>query len=97
MILFRITFHAKFGKAGEVVALMKEGRQAAAEQGGTFRIMTDLTGRFDTVVLEVEAESMTEHEQRRAAMFANPHFQQNQSRMAELIDWGESAFYTIEA
>lgn len=97
MILLRITFHAKFGKAGEVVALMKEGRQAAAQQGATYRIMTDLTGRFDTVVLEVEAESMVEHEQRRAAMFANPQFQQSQPRMAELIDWGESEFYTIEA
>lgn len=97
MILFRITFHAKFGKAGEVVALLKEGQQAAAEQGGTFRIMTDLTGRFDTVVLEMEAESMAEHERRRAAMFSDPQFQQSQPRMAELIDWGESAFYTIEA
>lgn len=96
MILLRITFHAKFGKAGEVVALMKQGRQAAAAQGQTFRIMTDLTGRFDTVVLEMEAESMAEHERRRAAMFSNPQFQQSQSRMAELIDWGASEFYTIE-
>ncbi len=96
MIQARMIFHCKFGKAGEVVRMMKQSGQAYEEQEGRTRLLTDLTGRFDTVVLEMEAESLAEFERMRAQMFANPQYQQDAPRLAELIDWGASEFYTIE-
>jgi hypothetical protein len=96
MILVRHIFHAKFGKAAEVVAMLKEGGSEIEEQGGRWRLLTDLSGRYDTVVLEIEAESLAEFERARAEMFADPEFQQDAPRMTELVDWGESEFYTIE-
>ena len=55
-----------------------------------------MTGRFDTVVLEMEAESLAEFERRRAELFADPQYQQDAPKMAELTDWGSGEFYAIE-
>jgi hypothetical protein len=96
MILARITFHAKFGKAGQVVQMLKQSRSSAGSDAQQMRILTDLGGRFDTVTLERVAESMAEMERGRAAMFASPQYQESGSQMQELIDWGSIEFYTIE-
>lgn len=96
MILARMIFHCKFGRAGEVVRLMKRSGQTYQGQAQRSRLLTDLTGRFDTVVLEMEAESLAEFERMRAELFADPQYQQDAPRLAELIDSGASEFYTIE-
>ena len=94
MILARITFHAKFGKAGQVVEMLKQGESSCGNERRV-RLLTDHGGRFDTVILEFEAESMAAHERGRAEMLANPQFQQNNAQMHDLIDWGAIEFYTI--
>ena len=96
MILARITFHAKFGKAAQVVQMLKQARSAEGGDAQQMRILTDLGGRFDTVTLERVAESMAAMERGRAAMFASPQYQQNGPQMHDLIDWGSAEFYTIE-
>ena len=94
MILARITFHAKFGMAGQIVEMMKQDQSFRGDTQRT-RLMTDHGGRFDTVILEIESESIADHERGRAEMFKNPHFQQNASKMQELIDWGSIDFFNI--
>jgi hypothetical protein len=73
MILVRAVFQAKVGKAQELVASFKAAlhQSNAADQS---RILTDLSGPFDTVVVETIAESLAEWEQRRAEMFASPQY-----------------------
>lgn len=62
-----------------------------------WRVLTDLSGPFDTVVLEVEAESLAAHEQARAELFASPEFQASMGRTAPLMAGGRNEFYTLEA
>jgi len=59
--------------------------------------LTDLSGPFDTVVLETEHASLAAWEQERARMFASPEFQAAQPRAQEAILSGHQEYYTIEA
>lgn len=61
MIIVRNTFTAKPAHAGKLVAQMKE--VTAAGNLRNCRIMTDLSGEFNTVVMEHEVESLAEFEE----------------------------------
>ena len=62
MIVVRNCFVAKPGSASKLAAQLKEA--AASANLGRFRVLTDLTGDFNRVVLEYEAEDVSEFEQR---------------------------------
>ncbi len=100
MILVRMVFQAKFGKAGEVAAGMIKGQEIARQVVGArarARVLTDLSGQFDTVVQELEVESLAEWERLRAKMFADPRFREMTADSPNLIEGGRTEFYTIEA
>ncbi len=100
MIVIRNVFQAKIGRAGELAQARAESlRQASGTDGGpaAWRVLTDLSGPFDTVVMEVEAESLAAWEQARGAMFTTPEFQDNFARTSELVVSGRNELYTIEA
>jgi len=100
MILVRTVMQAKFGRGGELAALFAEtNRQLMEEVGvqGRWRVLTDLSGTFDTVVLEGEAENLAEWERVRTAMFQAPSFRESMARSQELIESGRNELYTIEA
>jgi hypothetical protein len=98
MVLVRLVFQVKWGKAEEVVAAFKESQSTMDERfGGRSRILTDLSGPFHTVVQEIEAPSIGEWERRRPQIFADPEFRRSQARMENLIESGRAEFYTIEA
>ncbi|MGH2588695.1 MAG: hypothetical protein ACRDJE_27535 [Dehalococcoidia bacterium] len=61
------------------------------------RILTDLSGPFDTVIQELEVESLAAWERLRAVLFSNPQFQEAEAGMPDVIESGRTAFYTIEA
>ena len=99
MILVRLVFQAKIGKAGEVVEAFK---QNAESMGGFIgpdvrvRYLTDLSGPFDTVVQEIEVESLAQWEKLREELFSNPEFQEAQQTMEIPFTSGRAEFYTIE-
>jgi hypothetical protein len=62
MIVVRNCFVAKPGQASKLAAQLKEA--AAAAKIPRHRILTDLTGDFNRVVMEYEAESIGEFETR---------------------------------
>jgi hypothetical protein len=104
VILIRIEFQCQSGRAQEVVDIFK----AQAEQGQASdqmedikrtRILTDLSGPLDTVVLESEVESIDAYFASLKAMFASPQFQEAQAAIAgdNPIKSGKRIFYTIEA
>jgi hypothetical protein len=62
VIVVRNCFIAKPGSASKLAALLKEA--AATANMGRYRVLTDLTGDFNRVVLEYEAENVSEFEQR---------------------------------
>jgi len=97
MILVRLVFQAKFGRAEELAAAFKSYVEPVAGQRVRMRVLTDLSGPFDTVVQELEFESFEAWQRSSAAMFSDPRAQDLMHRTSELIDSGYKEFYTIEA
>jgi hypothetical protein len=99
MIVVRLVFQTKWGKAQEAVdefARAVDVMRRITGTNGHVRILTDLSGPFHTVVQEIEVESLAKWEQLRAAMFANPEFQGAQSAMGIPFEGGRTEFYTLE-
>ncbi len=97
-IVVRNVFQAKYGRADELVALFKEANERWGDNFGTNRrILTDLSGRFFTVVVEEEAESLGDWERLRAQGFADPDFGGWFERMIPLVESGTQEFYTLVA
>jgi hypothetical protein len=99
MILVRFICQAKFGKAGEVVAGFKQSheilrRVVAPEM--RVRLLTDLSGPFDTVVQEIEVESLAEWERLRTAIFSHPEVHEAEAGLPAVIESGRTEYYTIE-
>jgi hypothetical protein len=63
MIIVREYFVAKPGQASKLANLMVEVMKIA---GARTRVMTDLTGDFNRVVMETEADSLADFEKRMA-------------------------------
>ncbi len=93
-----MVFQAKFGRAGEVASEMIKGQEMARQVVGDHRarILTDLSGQFDTIVQELEVESLAEWERVRAKMFSDPRFREMTAGGRDLIEGGRTEFYTIE-
>ncbi|MEZ4669369.1 MAG: hypothetical protein R3E39_15800 [Anaerolineae bacterium] len=97
MILLRSVFHCKLGKVADVVAYFKAMQgsmtpaQAAALQP---RMLTDISGRFDTLVLESTHESLAALEQFRAAFLNQPNSEP--SPVQDLVVEGYNEYWTIE-
>jgi hypothetical protein len=99
VILVRIVFQAKFGKAGELAAGMKsmgQGAGANITRARNVKILTDLSGAFDTVVQEMEYESIQAFMEDQERLFADPQFRASMGSGAELIRSGYKEYYTIE-
>jgi hypothetical protein len=74
MIVVRSRFTAKPGNAGKLAAQLKAG--AAAGGIAKYRVLTDVTGDFNQVVLEYEAENLGEFESRMNDYRSNPKFRE---------------------
>lgn len=61
MIVVRNCFVAKPGQASKLAAQLKDAA-SASQFSNRFRVLTDLTGDFNRVVLEYTAGSMSEFE-----------------------------------
>jgi hypothetical protein len=95
MLVVRNTFQVKFGRMKDAVALMKEnlGRAVAAGHKPG-RLMTDVTGPFYTLVLELEFENMAEAERSQQVMRV-PGWQETYAKFAELVDNGRREIYSV--
>jgi hypothetical protein len=99
MIVVRFVFQAKFGTAGKVVEGFKEMADTMQRIAGPdvrARVLTDLSGPFDTVVQEIELESLAKWEDLRAKMFSDPEFQESQDSGESPFLGGRTEFYTLE-
>lgn len=100
MILVRTEFQCKWGRVQEVVDNFKAMAAGMDSQKviQRSRIMTDLSGRFDTVVVESEVESIDSYFDMLHAAFADPEFQAAQAAIQDSpYQSGQRTFYTIEA
>jgi hypothetical protein len=98
MILVRNVFRLKFGKAKDGVAALKEGMALSKKLGGTelsYRILTDLTGPFYTVVLELTHADLAASEAAGRKIMSNPEWQANYQKFAALVESGHREIFTI--
>jgi len=100
MILVRSEFQCKPGRVQEMIDNFK-AMSALIEQQSVIkstRLMTDLSGHFDTVVVESEVESIDAYQAMMQAAFADPDLQTEQAgSMNSIYKTGQRNFYKIEA
>ena len=98
MILVRNIFRCKFGKAGQLARLIQETRGQWGPVGHLpTRVLTDLSGPFDTVVTETVIESIDEYNRLLRERFADAEVARRLAPMADLVESGWREYYTIEA
>src|SRR5581483_11171117 len=99
MVVVRNVFQLKFGKAREAVGLMKESLaiQKRALPGVEFstRVLTDVTGAFYTLVLEITAPDLATFESTSPKLFGNKEWQANYQKVTELVQSGYREVFSI--
>ena len=82
MIVVRNIFIAKPGNASKLAAQIKDS--ATASNMPSFRVLTDLTGDFNRVILEYEAENIGEFETRMKEYMTNSVMREKMKGYADL-------------
>jgi len=93
MIIVRNTFRARQGHIRDMVEAMKH---ATANIPDRPRILTDLSGPMNTMVMESRHASLAAYEQWRVALFQSSEFQGSQDSMNTWLESGSTEFYMIE-
>lgn len=99
MIIHQRMFYCKVGQAGQVVQLVREfarisdavGAKAHAE-----RIYTDLTGKNDQVVWQVELEHLADWEAAGPKFFGHPDFAGWFEQLTSHIEGSDSQFFQLQ-
>jgi hypothetical protein len=92
MIVVRGVYKAKYGKGDELVQLFKESRSTWPSR--PFRLLTDLSGPFFTVITEAEYENLNDWEAE-MRIFSDPDFPAWFERMVPLVESGQREFYNL--
>ncbi len=94
MIVVRNTFIAKPGHASKLAAQVKEAA-AASKITGKARVLTDLTGDFNRVILEYEVENIAGFEAGMKDYATNPAFREKMKGYTELWTTGSRELLQI--
>jgi hypothetical protein len=92
MLIVRDVFKAKPGMASKLAKLM---HQELGKEG--FRVMTDLVGDFNSVVMETEVKDLAEFQARWERYMADPEFRNRLSGYTELYMEGKREIYRLMA
>lgn len=93
MIVVRNCFVAKPGSASTLAAQFKSAATVAKFKN--FRVLTDLTGDFNRVVLEYEAENLGEFEVHMKEYATNEAFREQMKGYTDLYVTGSREFLQI--
>ncbi|MFN8591026.1 MAG: hypothetical protein U0031_06130 [Thermomicrobiales bacterium] len=97
MIVVRQVFQAHYGRGDELVTLFQEMNRRMAETNAAwprFRILTDASGPFFTVVTEIDVESLAQWEESFHEAMNQPWMEEWFGRMVSLVTSGTREFYT---
>ncbi len=100
MIVVRTELQAKFGFGSVLSGMIAEAIESLTGyeelKGIRWRVMSGLTGNFDMVTLEVEAESLQAWDKLRLIVFSVPGFVDAMNAAQEITNSGTQQFLTIE-
>ncbi|HVW06960.1 MAG TPA: hypothetical protein VHC90_00145 [Bryobacteraceae bacterium] len=93
MIVVRNSFVAKPGKAGKLATHLKE----MAALGGlrNARVLTDLVGNFNTVVMEHEVESVSDFEALITRYGSDPQMREKAGAYLDFWETGKREMFRI--
>lgn len=97
MMVVRNVFRLKFGTAREAVALLKEGVAIQKRAGSAFssRMLTDVTGAFYTLVLEITVPSLTAYEAGAPQLMGDKDWKANYQKFSSLVESGYREVFSI--
>lgn len=97
MVVIRNVFQLKFGKAKDALTLIKEGAAIQKRAGADYsqRILTDVTGPFYTIVLELTVPDLGTYEREAPRVMADTDFQANYQKLVPLVESGHREIFTI--
>jgi len=97
MIVVCNVFHLKFGKAREAVAAMKEGVAIQKRLGVDVnqRLLTDLTGSFYTLVLELTLPNLAALETTLSKVMSDKDFHANYEKLVPLVESGHREIFNV--
>jgi hypothetical protein len=93
MLVVREVFVANPGCASKLAALFKETVQSG--WAGACRVMTDITGDFNRVVLETEVESLAELEKRMQEYMNNKAMHEKMKGYTDLYKTGGREIFRV--
>ena len=93
MIIVRNSFIAKPGQAGKLAAQLKE--MGAAGNLRNCRILTDLTGEFNHVIMEHEVESAGQFEELMARYSSDPKAREVSKGYTDLWTTGRRELFRV--
>jgi hypothetical protein len=99
MMVIRNVFRLKFGQAREAVALAKQGleiqKRVMTGIDYSSRLLTDVTGPFYTLVLELTVPNLSTFETYAPRLFGDKEWQANYQKMAPLVDSGFREVFSV--
>ena len=97
MIVVRNVFRLKFGKAREALAVIKEGVAIQKRAGVDIsqRLLTDLTGSFYTLVLELTLPDFAAFESVMSRVSGDKAWQANYQKFLPLVESGHREVFTL--
>lgn len=97
MIVVRNTFRLKFGAAREALAIMKEGIaiQKRAGVDVSQRLLTDMTGEFYTIVLELTLPNLSTLETMMPKVMGDKDWHTNYQKLVPLVESGQREIFTL--
>jgi hypothetical protein len=96
MIIVRNIFQLKFGKARDAQVLIKENLELMKRHGQTSpRFMTDLTGDFYTLVMEMSFDNLSTMEKTTNETMSSKEFEQWYSKFVPLVESGRREIYSL--
>jgi len=90
MLIVRDVFRAKPGMASKLATMM---HQSLGSEG--FRVMTDLVGEFNSVVMETEVRDLAEFQERWKKYMSDPEYRQRMGGYTELYMEGRREIYQL--
>lgn len=93
MLIVRNSFIAKPGQAGRLAAQLKE--MASAGNLRNVRVMTDVIGDFNHVVMEHEVESVSQFEELMTRYSSDPQAREKAKGYTELWSTGRRELFRV--
>lgn len=95
MIIVREVFHAKPGMASQMVKVFKEMMGNGGPGPRNTRIVTDLAGQFNKVVLETEYESLADFEKEMQEYAKSAQTRGSTSKHVDMYTRGKREIYRV--